>query len=213
MIQFYIGGKSIQKLIKRGNQMEEGERLNILYHEAKDEVRLQEVEKQNVNPAPKIMAILGVLVILVGIIFMIAKMPALDEDTKANLFAIAFVNVFTCFELYLCVYLPYKRNKRNLYCDTVKGVLVDSYRDRSGRGSTSYMPIYEYTYDGEKKKFTGQVGGSSKKYRQKGRIVTLAVDRETEKAYCIEDEKEIVIIGWVVVILTQMLVMMLASTM
>ena len=130
-----------------------------------------------------------------------------------NLFAIVFLSLFTCVGLYLCVYTPYKRNKRNLYCDTIKGVLVDFYRDRSRRGSTSYMPIYEYTYDGEKKKLRGQVGGTNKKYRQKGRIVTLAVDRETKKAYCIEDEKGIVIIGWIVVAFTQAIVMMLISTM
>ena len=31
LIQFYIGDRSIQKVIKRGNKMEEGERLNIFY--------------------------------------------------------------------------------------------------------------------------------------------------------------------------------------
>ena len=213
LIQFYIGDRSIQKVIKRGNKMEEGERLNIFYNEAKDEVCLQEVEKKNVNPAPKIMAILGLLVIIVAIILAVIKMPEMDEDTKANLFAIVFLSLFTCVGLYLCVYTPYKRNKRNLYCDTIKGVLVDFYRDRSRRGSTSYMPIYEYTSDGEKKKLRGQAGGTNKKYRQKGRIVTLAVDRETKKAYCIEDEKGIVIIGWIVVAFTQAIVMMLISTM
>ena len=46
MIQFYIGGKSIQKLIKRGNKMEEGERLNILYNEAKRKFVCKRLKKR-----------------------------------------------------------------------------------------------------------------------------------------------------------------------
>ena len=73
------------------------------------------------------------------------------------------------------------------------------------------MPIYEYYYNGEKKKLRGTIGGTSKKYREIGREVTIAVDRENGNAYCLDDEKEIQVIGIIVVICTMAFMLLIAS--
>ena len=127
---------------------------------------------------------------------------------------------FTAVGLYLCVIVPNKRNKRNYSCELVRGTLVDYIRTSRkkiriirlrGKQHFSSMPIYEYYYNDSKRKLRGSIGGTSKKYREIGREVTIAVDRENGEAYCIEDDKEIQKIGVIIVICTVLLMLLIAS--
>ena len=85
----------------------------------------------------------------------------MDERTRAHLLSIAVVSVFTFIGVYLCVIIPNKRNKRSFNSELVKGVIVDYIRTGrkritfTGRIFFSSMPIYEYYYNGEKRKLRG----------------------------------------------------------
>lgn len=216
-LELSIGSSSIIKTITRGKEMQQWDRVNVLYNCSKDEISLLEVEKKNTTEVPKVLSILGMIIIAIDLIVVLWNSAGMDERTRAHLLSIAVVSVFTFIGVYLCVIIPNKRNKRSFNSELVKGVIVDYIRTGrkritfTGRIFFSSMPIYEYYYNGEKRKLRGNVGGTAKKYRQIGREVTIAVDRENGKAYCIEDDREMQNIGVIIVVATVALMLLIAS--
>lgn len=61
--------------------------------------------------------------------------------------------------------------------------------DSEGRTVLYYKPVYEYEWGGERRRITGPVGSSGKRYRAIGKKVHIFVDPHTERAVCQEDEK------------------------
>lgn len=212
-LEMYIGSQAIQKTIKRGKEMQEWEIVSVLYDREKDELTLAEVEKKNESEVPKIVGILGMIAIAATFILYFVFMPDMDERTKAHLFSIGMVSIFTFIGLYLCVIAPAKRNKRSHCCDIVEGVLVDYHPTQKRRGKTSFCPEYEYYYDGKVKRYSGTVGGTSKKYREIGKRVSLAVDRETNKVYCLEEERSAEKFGVGIVVITLAFIALIISWM
>ena len=216
-IEICLGTGVVTKTITRGKEMQQWERINVLYNSSKDEVTLLELEKKNASEVPKVLGVFGILVMIIDAIVFFFNSPGLDERTRAHLLGIAMLIPFVAIGLYLCVIIPNKRNKRSYNCELVMGTLADYVRTSAvrltlwGKKSFTSMPIYEYYYNGEKKKLRGTIGGTSKKYREIGREVTIAVDRENGNAYCLDDEKEIQVIGIIVVICTMAFMLLIAS--
>ena len=216
-LELYIGGTTVTKTILRGKEMQQWERVNVIYDSDNDEVTLQEIEKKNGNEVPKVLAVLGMVMIVVDFITIFITNPSMDDRTKAHLAAIAGVSIFTFIGLYLCVIIPSNRNKRSYNCDLVKGTQIDYVRvsrrriSLLGKINFTSMPIYEYYYNGEVKKLRGSIGGTSKKYRENGRSVTIAVDRVTKEAYCVEEEDDTVKSGVIIVGCTVVFIALIAS--
>ena len=216
-VELSLGAGMVTKTITRGKEMQQWERVNVLYNSSKDEVTLLENEQKTVSEVPKVLTILGIVIMVIDAIVFFFASPGLDERTRAHLIGIVMILPFTAIGLYLCVILPNSRNKRNFNCELVRGTLADYVRtgrthiSLTGKKHFSSMPIYEYYYNGSKRKLRGSIGGTSKKYREIGREVTIAVDRVNEKAYCIEDDKETQKMGIIVVIFTVVLMLLIAS--
>ena len=216
-VEIALGTGMVTKTITRGKEMQQWEIVKVLYDASNDEVTLLEVEKSSVSELPKVLGIFGIVVMVIDAIVFFFNSPGLDERARAHLIGIAMLIPFLAVGLYLCVILPNKRNKRSYNCEMVTGVLVDYVRTSAvrltlwGKKSFTSMPIYEYYYNGEKRKLRGTVGGTSKKYREIGREVTIAVDREKDKAYCIDDEKVMQVYGTFIVICIVALMVLIAS--
>lgn len=52
-----------------------------------------------------------------------------------------------------------------------------------------YYPVYEYVWEGERRRFQSPAGASRKKYKTIGRKVHILFNPHTGKAVCQEDEK------------------------
>lgn len=66
---------------------------------------------------------------------------------------------------------------------------TDYWSDGQTRTVERYNPIYEYVWEGERRRIQGAVGSSGKKYRTIGRKVHILLNPHTGKAICQEDEK------------------------
>lgn len=66
---------------------------------------------------------------------------------------------------------------------------LDHWEDGSVRTTEVYNPIYEYVWEGERRRIQGSVGASGKKYKAIGRNVHILLNPYTGKAVCQEDEK------------------------
>lgn len=66
---------------------------------------------------------------------------------------------------------------------------MDHWEDGLVRTTEYYNPIYEYVWEGERRRIQGSVGSSGKKYRAIGRKVHILLNPHTGKAVCQEDEK------------------------
>lgn len=90
----------------------------------------------------------------------------------------------------LGIYRKVKFSERIRTMHTIIGVLADyneiEKRDEDNDIVTSYFPIYEYEYGGE----TRRLESTTSSRMKKGRKVHILVDPQTEKAICLEGEKE-----------------------
>lgn len=90
----------------------------------------------------------------------------------------------------LGIYRKVKFSERIRTMHTIIGVLVDydvaEKRDENNDIVTCYFPIYEYEYGGE----TRRLESTTSSLMKKGRKVHILVDPQTEKAICLEGEKE-----------------------
>lgn len=203
-LKFLEEGEMIQRTIIRGQAMEMDEMVQIVYDNKNDELTLWEAEKKMGNLLPTILCIMGGVLLVANLVIIVVNEVDIQEREMAYLMSIGFVSVFVAMVADMCILKPNKRNRMLFVCDTVVGRQVDcllkSKRSKLGlRGTkknSSYMPIYEYYYKGERHKLTSTVGGTASEYKEIGRDVTIIVNRETGAAYCREDEESATKFGW-----------------
>lgn len=192
----------VYKIIKKGNELPIGTMVNVYYDDRDDEVCLAQLRQKEKDSHPKVFTIIGCVAIVVGLII------ALIQGFGFNGLIFGYtVGILTCLAvaylgLWLAFFRPMKLSEEEQNCDKVRGVQVDYARESSGHRRvfggarrSSYVSIYEYRYNGKTKRHRGTIGGTSPKYRQNGREVTIVINRKNDKVYCLEDSREISKVG------------------
>lgn len=140
------------------------------------------------------MIALGSIVTVMFFVLFLAKGFETNDKAAAHFLAIFACLIFVFLGLYAGVVYPAKQKRTLPDCDIVQGKVV-SHRvaRRHSLFRVSYVSIYEYGYHGEVRR----VGAASRStYKEPlGKIVTIAVNRKTGEAYCIEEQKNYYIVG------------------
>lgn len=184
----------IHKSMKRGEPIDIGTVLDVRYNRKDDTVEMPEITKNKTNILPGVMIALGSIVTATFFVLFFIKGFETNDKAAAHLLAIIFCLPFVFVGLHTCVIHPAKRKHMLLDCDIVQGKVASRvvFR-RYWSFFSSYVSIYEYGYHGEVRR----VGAASRSPRKEplGKIVTIAVNRKTGEAYCIEEQKKYYIVG------------------
>ena len=176
----------IHNTIKRQEPFDVGASFNVKYYQKEDRIELAKEENNNLGNLPIVLFSIGFFIIIAMTLVGLYKT---DVEKFIYIFCGLIGMIFASAGLYECVYRPNKLNKQMKDCVMVQGVVVDytvNFRYHNGR---VYRSIYEYYYEGVYHRIESLAGGSERKYAEIGRRVTIAVNRNTGKAYCLEDEK------------------------
>lgn len=129
--------------------------------------------------------LLGVILIaLIGVALMVYG--KLNKGQIGILLGILLCLIFIYVGFYMAVIFPKKR--RNVQeCVLVEGKVIRNVKTNNGiLWSATYSALYEYWYNGERRK-VGSISDSCIK-KAIGKKVTIAVNRKTEEAFCLEEQ-------------------------
>ena len=165
-----------------------GEPVDIYYNERKDKIYMASTVDSN-NP------LVAWLFTGLSTLFFVIICLSIKAQSSPDLAAIleeAFVwavgGIFTIYGIVNSIYVPAKQKRQINDCNMTPGMLVDFKRSHK-KGRHIYTPIYQYFNNGEKKFLVSHISGSGLKYKQIGRMVTIAINRINGRIYCVEDEK------------------------
>ncbi len=180
----------VYKIIKKGQELPIGTMIDVYYDENDDEVCIAKLRQKEKDSHPKVFTIIGCVAIVVGLIIALIQGFGFNGMIFGYAVGIAVCLVVAYFGLWLCTFRPMKLRDEEKSCDLVRGVQVDYVKISSRHGKSSYAPIYEYRYNGKIKKYKSTLGGTSSKYRQNGKEVTIVINRNNNKVYCLEESRE-----------------------
>ena len=190
----------IYKQMRHQNSFAPGETMEVYYDEENDKLERAENVRQNSGSGPYILIGFGVLwCVIMGLCAVIQY-----SDTYGGIvgeimgYAICIGIVIAGF--CISVIGPRKRKKEMENCHMVKGHIADYKKHSSHDEPVSYTSIYEFYDNGENVRIEATVSGTSKKYCQIGREVTIVINDVTGKVYCKEDANESKKLGWIFLI-------------
>lgn len=183
-------GENLVKTMQSAKEYMPGDVIRCRYLEKRDllfEEMTPEMRKQSRNSGLVFLVIFLIVAGLVAVV-MVGGMPQGAERLFTYLISILFMGI-GIFGIYGKI-----RMKQSMHdMISLPGMQMDYTirRDRASVGHTIliYNPVYEYEWEGEKRRIVGPVGRSGKKYRTIGRKVHILVDPHTGEAVCREDEK------------------------
>lgn len=188
----------VRKQIKRQEPYDVGASFDVYYDFEKDKFAMSN-EVDN-NAGTKLLIGIGVFVIVATIF---AGMFFKDIEKCPYFFGSLIGMAFAFIGFWLCVLRPSKLKRQMKDCEIVLGTGVDYLnvgrtRDTDGEGfRNNYFPIYEYYYGGVPHRIKSSSSGSGTGL---GRTVKIVVNHRTGEAYCLDDEKEGIVIGIVFLI-------------
>lgn len=178
----------VYETIKKGQELPIGTMVNVYYEDG--DVCLAELRQKEKDSLPKVFTVVGCVAIVVGLVIALIQGFGFNGMIFGYTVGITVCIVVAYLGLWLAVFKPIKLSNVEESCDKVRGVQVDYARISSKNGKSSYVPIYEYRYNGKIKKYRGVIGGNGSKYRQNGREVTIVINRKNDKVYCLEESRE-----------------------
>ena len=171
----------VYKIIKKGQELPIGTIIDVYYDEDEEEVCLAELRQKEKDSHPKVFTIIGCVAMVAGLL------TALIQGFGFNGLIFGYTVGFSvCLAVaYVGFWLAFLRTMKlsneEQGCYKVRGVQVDYARISSRNGNSSFVPIYEYRYNGKIKKHRGTIGGTGSKYKQIGKEVTIVINRKNDK--------------------------------
>lgn len=178
----------VYETIKKGQELPIGTMVNVYYEDG--DVCLAELRQKEKDSLPKVFTVVGCVAIVVGLVIALIQGFGFNGMIFGYTVGITVCIVVAYLGLWMAVFKPIKLSNVEESCDKVRGVQVDYARISSKNGKSSYVPIYEYRYNGKIKKYRGAISGNGSKYRQNGREVTIVINRKNDKVYCLEESRE-----------------------
>lgn len=195
-VDFYgPNGEKIVKTFKSKKSYEEGETICSRYQD-KTECLWPDADSMEINRnSARLWSVIIFFAVFFAIVLIVVYMKFSGDEQTAQLntifgyiISIVFIGIGI---MGIRKKLELKRSRKNMYA--VSGTQADYYCDKRKQFGEAdiYYPIYEFTWNGELRRYQSRLGSSNKKYRTIGRKVQMLIEPETEKIICKEDEQSI----------------------
>lgn len=186
----------VGKSIKRGNAMDVGTTFYVNYY--KDgSVEMTNAPSKRIKNMSILLGAFGAVAALALLFVLAINFGKLNDKGIGCLIGIVLCMIFMFLGIYAGVIYP--RKERNVDgCILVEGRVCDCVRTSVRRYLwAQYTSIYEYWYNGERR----VVGSSGSSIRKDpiGKKVTIAVNRETEEAFCENEQKNFYFGGFLLI--------------
>ena len=184
--EYFTPTGNVRKSIKRGTAMEVGTSMYLDCYENGTIEQADGKIKKAGNPQLVVGVLLGItMLVIIGVALL--KFGQLNKWQMGILMGILLSLVFIFLGFYIAVIFPKKR--RNVQdCILVEGKVIKNVKTNNGiLWTATYSALYEYWYNGERRK-VGSVSDSRIK-KAIGKKVTIAVNKNTEEAFCLQEQK------------------------
>ena len=170
--------------------------VEVYYDEKRDKLDLAENVRTNSGKGPYMLIGFGVIWCMIFVLAYLMTTNTSAGEIAKYVMIYGMSLLFIAVGVGLVIVQPVKRKRELERSRMVEGTLVE-YITKHGRGKEMdvHCPVYEYYYNGEFKRLKSNVAGSSDKYRQIGRKVTIVINEATGNVYCKEDQGSGVIMG------------------
>ncbi len=181
----------VNKTIMDNGKYSIGDTVELFYDYEKDYIEFPKNISPEGSKGPYLIIAFGAAISCLVAFLEIGKRSAAVNDALMT-----FLSYFSTFALigsgiYLSVIKPMRRKRAMIHCRTVQGTQVDFIKEKHGSKRKGYRvvykPIYEFVDRGEVVRIEGELGDSTSRFRQIGRVVTIVINDENGEKYCLED--------------------------
>ncbi len=181
----------VNKTILDNGKYNVGDAIDIFYDYEKDYIELpKNISPQN-SKGPYLIMVFGAAISILILFLEIGKRSATVNDALMTFLSYLLAFALIGGGVFLSIVRPMRRKRDMINCRTVQGTQVDFIRERHGSKRKGYRkvykPIYEFNDNGEVVRIEGEMGDSTSRFRQIGRVVTIVINDESGDKYCLED--------------------------
>ena len=189
VIEFSTRIGVMQKTLKEEHERKVDSQLRGYYLEKKDRFMMESSVEENQGKGPWILLWFGIGWCVLILLAWWMEVSYLGAVIASRVFAYGISLTFIVIGVWIGVLTPKRRKQQKPDTHIVKAKLVDFIENIYDEDGRTYQPIYEYEVYGEARHYQPSVSGSSKKYRQIGRITNLVINDVTGEVYSEEEDK------------------------